>query len=397
VYDVGLLRELSDQAFESLKKNPYFEFWQRQGLMSVVDYLNQAGVLPTYNFSDGYFDRADSINGYEMEERYKIGDTACFGCPMACGNINLVKEGRYAGTVVEGPEYETACMFGSNLGVDDLGFILKANALCDDLGVDTISAGNLIGVLIEGYESGVLELGDVDGMALHWGDENAIMALVEKIARRDGVGDILADGAKRVIEKWPALEPVISHVKGLEQSAYDARATVSMALAYGTSDIGAHHARAWTVGKELELGADWGLDEKVDIVIYHQQTRPLFDMLGVCRLPWIELGFSELHYPEFYRAVTGVSMSIEEMFRRSDDLYNLTRLVNVARGVTRENDYPPPRCFNLPIRTVSQAGKVVDREQYAEMLQLYYKKRGWDKEGVPPESAKQQFDDKLNE
>ena len=397
VHDVGLLRELSNKAFDSLKKNPYFEFWQRQGLMSVVDYLNEAGVLPTYNFRDGRFDRADSINGYEMEEKYKIGDTACFGCPMACGNINLVKEGEYAGTVVEGPEYETACMFGSNLGVDNFAFILKANAVCDDLGIDTISAGNLIGVLIEGCESGILKPGDVDGMTLRWGDEESILALVNKIGRREGVGGVLADGAKRVLEKWPALKPITSQVKGLEQSAYDGRATISMALAYATSDIGAHHARAWTVGKELEMGADWGIEEKAALVIYHQQTRPVFDMLGVCRLPWIELGFSELHYPEFYRAVTGVSMTIEEMFERSDALYNLTRLINVDRGVTHKDDYPPDRCFDLPIKTGPQAGKVVDRDEYERILDLYYKKRGWDENGVPPESVREQFNDKLDE
>jgi len=397
VYDVKLLKELSDRAFEGLKKHPYFEFWQRQGLMSVVDYLNHAGVLPTYNYRDGHFDRADKINGYVMEERYKIGDTACFGCPMSCGKINLVKEGKYAGTVVEGPEYETACMFGSNLGVDNFAFILKANALCDELGVDTISAGNLIGLLIEGYETGILKLADIDGMALHWGDEESILALVEKTARREGVGNVLADGAKRVLEKWPGLKPIISEVKGLEQSAYDGRATISMALAYATSDIGAHHARAWTVGKELEMGADWGIEEKVNLVIYHQQARLVFDMLGVCRLPWIELGFSELHYPEFYRAVTGVSMPIEDMFRRSDDLYNLTRLINISRGATSKDDYPPERAFTLPIQTGPQAGKVIDRAQYEEMIQLYYKKRGWDKSGVPPASLKHQFSDKLNE
>jgi aldehyde:ferredoxin oxidoreductase len=397
VHDVKLLRDLANDSFARLKKNPYFEFWQRQGLMSVVDYLNHAGLLPTYNFSDGCFDRAESINGYEMEERYKIGDTACFGCPMACGNINLVKEGEYAGTVVEGPEYETACMFGSNIGVDNFAFILKANALCDELGIDTISAGNLIGVLMEGCKRGDLKPEDIDGMALDWGDEEGTVALLKKMARREGVGDVLADGAKRVIEKWPALKPIISEVKGLEQSAYDGRATISMALAFATSDIGAHHARAWTVGKELEMGAEWGIEEKVDLVIYHQETRPVFDMLGVCRLPWIELGFSELHYPEFYRAVTGVSMSIEEMFSRSDDLYNLTRLINIDRGVTRKDDYPPDRCFDLPIPSGPQAGKVADRDEYERMLQLYYEKRGWDENGVPKESVRAQFSDKLNE
>jgi len=117
----------------------------------------------------------------------------------------------------------------------------------------------------------------------------------------------------------------------------------------------------------------------------------------VCRLPWIELGFSELHYPEFYRAVTGVSMTIEEMFERSDALYNLTRLINVDRGVTHKDDYPPDRCFDLPIKTGPQAGKVVDRDEYERILDLYYKKRGWDENGVPPESVREQFNDKLDE
>jgi aldehyde:ferredoxin oxidoreductase len=149
VFDLPRLKELSDTAFAKLRGHKFFSFWQQQGLMSVIDYANEAGVMPTHNFRDGQFDRAEKINGYEMLAKYKIGDTACFACPMACGNICLVKEGKYSGTVIEGPEYETACMFGSNVGVDNFACILKANALCDDLGIDTISTGNLIGVLRE--------------------------------------------------------------------------------------------------------------------------------------------------------------------------------------------------------------------------------------------------------
>jgi len=395
VYDVAGLRKLSDAAFAELRRNPYFEFWQQQGLMSVVDYLNSAGVLPSYNFRDGTFAGADAINGYEMEANYKIGDTACFACPMCCGKVNLVKEGKYTGAVVEGPEYETACMFGSNLGVSNFGFLVKANVLCDELGIDTISTGNLIGALIEGYQTGLLKPGDVDGLQLRWGDEETIIALVNKIAHREGAGDTLADGARAVLDRWPQLTPVLSHVKGLEQSAYDGRAALSMALAYGTSDIGAHHARAWTIAKELEMGSDWGIEEKVDLVIYHQSVRPLFDMLGVCRLPWIELGFSEDHYVEFYHAVTGVRVSIEQMLERSRAIYDLTRVINAERGATRQDDYPPPRCFELPVQTGPHKGDVVDPEQYEDALQLYYKKRGWDDDGNPPDSTKELFNDPL--
>lgn len=395
VYDLPKLKKVSDESFEVLKKHPYFDFWQQQGLMSVIDYLATAGGLPTRNFSDGTFEGAARINGFEMESKYKIGDSACFACPMSCGNICLVKEGPYAGTVVEGPEYETACMFGSNIGVDNFAFILRANHLCDDLGIDTISTGNLIGVLMEACEKDLLGPADIDGLSLGWGDEEGALALIEKIARREGIGDVLADGAPGVLRKWPQLEPILLHVKGLEQSAYDARLAISQALGYGTSDIGAHHARAWTIGKELEMGAKWSLEEKADLVIYHQTVRPLFDMLGVCRLPWIELGFDENYYTRFYEAVTGVNASLEQLLSRANDLYSLTRLINIARGIDSKSDYPPPRTFEDPVLTGPNAGKVVDRAAYEKLLRMYYEKRGWDANGVPPEALKKHFDDPL--
>jgi aldehyde:ferredoxin oxidoreductase len=395
VYNMDMLKKVSAEGFQVIKANPYFEFWQQQGLMSVVDYLEQIGGLPTRNFSDAVFEGAKKINGYEMEAKYKIGDSACFACPISCGNINLVKEGPYSGTVAEGPEYETACMFGSNLGVDNFAFILRANHLCDDLGLDTISTGNLIGVLMEACEKDLLAPSDLDGISLGWGDEAGAISIIEKMAGREGVGDILAEGASAVIKKWPQLEPILMHVKGLEQVAYDARPAISQALGYGTSDIGAHHARAWTIAKEIEMGADWSLEEKADLVIYHQTVRPFFDMLGVCRLPWIELGFGEQYYTQYYEAVTGVKRTLEELLALSNDLYSLTRLINIERGIDSKYDYPPPRTFNDPVISGPRAGKAVDRETYDELLQIYYKKRGWDEKGAPPESTKKAFDDAL--
>ena len=169
VADIERLVRESNKGFAELEAHPMFSFWQDQGLMSVIDYANKIGIMPTYNFKDGRFERADKINGFVMEDNYKIGNTACFACPMCCGKICLVKEGEYSGAAVEGPEYETAAVFGSNLGVDNFAFIVKANQLCDEFGIDTISTGNLIGAVIEGYQEGILDLDDTDGIVLELG------------------------------------------------------------------------------------------------------------------------------------------------------------------------------------------------------------------------------------
>jgi aldehyde:ferredoxin oxidoreductase len=395
VFDLLRLQKASEVSFQILRENKNFTFWQDQGLMSVIDYVNEAGVMPTYNFREGVFEHAKKINGYEMLSRYKIGDTSCFACPMACGNVCLVKEGKYRGTVVEGPEYETACMFGSNIGVQNFAAILKANQLCDELGIDTITAGNLIGVLMEAQEIGLLTEKDLDGLNLKWGSEEVILETVQRIAHRKGIGNILAEGSHGVIKHWPQLRPIISQVKGLEQSAYDARIAISMALGYATSDIGAHHARAWTIAKELEMGMVWPLEKKVDLVIYHQTLRPLFDMLGVCRLPWIELGFDEHQYAEFYSAITGVETTLNELLQRSKDLYDLTRAINMRLGVTRKDDYPPERVFSLPMTEGPHAGKILKRDDYEAILDIYYQKRDWTKDGLVAEKKIASFNDPL--
>ncbi len=395
VFDLPRLQKASEVSFQSLRQNKNFTFWQEQGLMSVIDYVNEAGVMPTYNFREGVFEHAKKINGYEMLSKYKIGDTSCFACPMACGNVCLVKEGKYRGTVVEGPEYETACMFGPNIGVQNFAAILKANQLCDELGIDTITAGNLIGVLMEAQETGLLSEKDLDGLNFKWGAEDSILETVQRMAHRKGIGNILAEGSFGVIKQWPQLKPIISQVKGLEQSAYDARIAISMALGYATSDIGAHHARAWTIAKELEMGMDWPLEKKADLVIYHQTLRPLFDMLGVCRLPWIELGFDEHQYAEFYSAVTGVETTLNELLQRSKDLYDLTRAINMKFGISRKDDYPPERVFNLPMTEGPHAGKILKREDYEAILDIYYQKRGWTKDGLVDEKKIASFNDPL--
>jgi aldehyde:ferredoxin oxidoreductase len=175
----------------------------------------------------------------------------------------------------------------------------------------------------------------------------------------------------------------------MEQSAYDSRAAESMALAYATSDIGAHHTRAWTIAKEIEQGKNWSDEEKVNLVIYHQSLRPLFDMLGVCRLPWIELGLNEQHYARFYSAVTGNEATLDALLAKSNDIYNLTRLINTRLGFRRKDDAMPHKVHACPIQTGATAGKVIDRAAFERLLDLYYRKRGWDADGAPPAEVEQ--------
>jgi aldehyde:ferredoxin oxidoreductase len=187
----------------------------------------------------------------------------------------------------------------------------------------------------------------------------------------------------------------MSHVKGLEQSAYDSRTAVSMALAYATSDIGAHHTRAWTVAHEMEQGLAWPPEKKVDLVMHHQAIRPLFDMLGVCRLPWIELGFPESFYEKAYQAVTGVPFTLEDLLARSRALYDLTRMISVKMGISRKDDQPPPRTFDQPVLTGPQAGRRIDRKDFEHLLDIYYKKRGWNEDGIPPAEVEQRFNEPM--
>jgi aldehyde:ferredoxin oxidoreductase len=393
VHDVAGLMVEADIAYKYLREHKFFKLWQQEGLMNVIEYANEKGIMPAYNFKDSVFARHDQINGATMLAHYKIGDSACFSCPMCCSNICLVKNGKYTGAVSEGPEYETCAMLGSNLGVDNFAAIISASQLCDELGMDTISTGNIIGAVIEGYEKGILSLSDLDGEEITWGDEDAILGLIQRIASRQGIGDILADGSRRIIEEWPEMDKIILQVKGLEQSAYDSRAGSSMALAYATSDIGAHHTRAWTIAKEMEEGKGWSDEEKVDTVIYHQKLRPLFDMLGVCRLPWIELGLNERHYEHFYKHVTGNNLSLEQLLALSNDIYDLTRLINVRLGISRKDDTLPYKVWANPPLTGPNAGKVIEREYFQKLLSLYYQKRGWDENGIPSSEVESRFND----
>ncbi|MEM3593860.1 MAG: aldehyde ferredoxin oxidoreductase family protein [Candidatus Jordarchaeaceae archaeon] len=385
VADVDRFMEIAYDSFNSIYENEFLDIWQRQGTLQVIAWANERGVLPTRNFQETMFEYAEDIGGDKMEE-LKTTDRACFACPMTCGNYCVIREGDTK-VVVEGPEYETAAMLGSACGIKDLKTVIKANNLCDDLGIDTISSGNLVGLLMEAYERGILTKEDTGGIELKFGNGEALLKILEMIAKREGMGDIVAEGVMAVTEKWREMKPFAIQAKGLEQSAYDTRASPGMALAYATCDVGAHHSRAWVISKDLEMQNKWTAEERVKLVIYHQHIRPLFDCLGVCRLEWIELSVDENIYAEFYTAVTGVKTTLKKLLERSEAIYNLTRAINILKGISREDDYPPERFFRDPVPTGPLKGKLLQREEYDNLLNTYYRFRGWNSRGVPTEQT----------
>jgi aldehyde:ferredoxin oxidoreductase len=353
--------------------------WWEQGLMQVVEWAQEASCLPSFNFRSGLFKHAGRIGGVATAEA-KRRDVACYLCPMACRKLMEAR-----GKLVLGPEYETAVFLGSNVGVASLEDVAYANWLCDDLGLDVISAGEVAAFAMECYEMGLIRSEDVEGLDLSFGNSEALFKLLELIAYRRGLGDLLARGVREAASKlggeaWRAA----MHVKGLELTGYDVRAAPAMALAYATADIGAHHNRAWAITYDLKVGRESYGDDKAGWVIYLQHVRPLFDCLGVCRLPWVELGLSLDHYAKLYVAATGVKLCLDDLLRASERVYNLTRAIAAFRGLTRAHDTLPARFFEEPLPEGPLKGAKLDRQRFERLLDKYFELRGWDlKTGWP--------------
>lgn len=393
VADFDRMVEVAEEMNAYCINHPVNRPWQRQGTLNTIAFANPLGILPVNNFSDAYHDFEEQVDGDIMERRFKKLDKSCFGCPTVCSAWVEVQSGKHRGYVAEGPEYETDQMLGPNCGIYDMGAIIRGNARCDDLGIDTISAGNLIAFAMEAYERGFISLEDTGGIDLRFGNDDAMLELIELIARKKGIGAILGDGIRAAVAKWGSETAKFAiESKGLEQSAYDTRSSPAMALAYATADVGAHHNRAWVIAKEL-AAKDWTDHDRAELVIYHQHIRPLFDALGVCRFQWIELDIDTTFYARWYSAATGIETTIEELIVRSEGIYNITRAFSVREGITRTDDIPPSRVFEDPVRTGPTKGNKLTREAYNKLLDIYYEKRGWDKQtGVPTRDRLESLD-----
>ncbi|HOR00903.1 MAG TPA: aldehyde ferredoxin oxidoreductase family protein [Anaerolineae bacterium] len=383
VADPARYRELARAMYAACKASPGLEAWQKYGTAGVVTWANEIGAFPTRNFGSGFFEGHPSLSGQTMREAIVVTDKACFGCPSPCGKYShSTKHGVY----VEGPEYETSALFGGNCALSDIEDVAYANYLCDQLGLDTISAGNAIAFAIECFQRGIIGLQETGGLELRFGDPGIVYTLLGQIAARQGLGAVLARGVRHAAAVWGHDAAAYAiEIKGMEMSGYESRHAPAMLLAYMTCDVGAHHNRAWAITYDIAAGRDAVTPDKAAKVIELQHVRPLFDSLGACRLQWVELSLDLGHYAPIIEAITGVKRTWQELLTISERAWNLTRLywLREVPGFGRAWDAPPERVWREPVAGGPTAGAQMAREDIERLLDMYYEQRGWDSDGRP--------------
>lgn len=349
------------------------------------------GGMPLKNWQEGSWpEGAARISGQAIRETIRVADTACFACPVGCGKVVEVKEGPYAGTQGEGPEYETLCGFGGSLLIDDLPALAAINARCNDLGLDTISTSGAIAFATEAVERGLISPDDAGDPPPAWGEPEPVLALVGQIAHRQGLGALLADGVRRAASRLgPEADPFALHVRGLEPAYHDPRAFVDMGLNYATAGRGACHLESATYWRGY--GIEWpgwqegdydrlaSNEETVHLVVEFQDYLATYNPLGLCKF-MVKGGLDPARTTELLNAATGWDWTADDLLRTGERLFNLKRLINLRLGTTPADDTLPNRFLTEPRPSGTAADNLPDLDH---LLPLYYQRRGWSVEGRP--------------
>jgi aldehyde:ferredoxin oxidoreductase len=357
------------------------------GTAYVPPVTNEMGILPTRNFQTGVFEGVDGINGHVLKEKYLVRAKPCFRCPISCGRDTRVEDPEYAGEG-EGPEYETIASLGSSCGIDNLAAVTKANYLCNELGLDTISMGVTLACAIELYEKGTLPVGDV-GRPLRFGDPDAVIDLVRRTAYREGFGDALAEGSYRLATRYGHPELSIT-AKKLEFPGYDPRGAQGMGLLYATSNIGASH-----MAGDIAYSEVFGVPEKLDpltierkphLVKRFEDAFTIIDAAGLCVFLSVRYLFDAdvdlwpTRLAQLMNYATGAGYTPETLLEAGERVFNLERLFLLQAGFTGADDTLPRRMLEEPMPDGPARGRVVELGQ---MLPEFYRLRGWDPQGVP--------------
>jgi aldehyde:ferredoxin oxidoreductase len=389
VFDRAAFKEVMEGCQEKIGVHPLTKrggVFPRVGTIMTVDLTEETGTLPTRNWRENTFDHANNING-ESFTRHILKHRSCYLCPIGCSRDSkgIVGGREY---VTEGPEYETIYAFGSNLEIGDPNVIIAVDRLCDEYGMDTISCGGAIGFTMECVEKGLISKKDI-GFDLSFGNGEAVLSMVHLIGKREGIGDLLAEGVMRASSKIEGSSSFAMHVKGLELPGYDPRGMKGQGLTYALSDRGACHLRSNTIRTEL-LGLPTPIDRyaykgKAVMVAELQLTYVMFDCLIGCVFGGLAITPDD--YVNAIRAITGWSFSLEELRTISQRVWALTRLFNSREGFTRNDDSLPKRLFTEASTKGPSKGHVVDKETFERMLDEYYEIVGWDKKtGIPTDS-----------
>ena len=388
---------LVERIEEEIYNHP--QYWPRRimGTTRILLPLNMGGFLPTRHFTTGVFEHAEDVSGERLAREYNVKTRGCFACILPCSRFWVIREGKNKGLYGEGPEYEPLSAFSARVGNPDIETALIANDMCNKLGLDALSTAECISWAMECYERGLLSKEMADGLDLSWGNGEAILTLIEKISKREGFGDILADGVKKAAEKLGFGQEIAMHVKGLEIIQADPRGLKGYGLGYVVASRGGDHLRSepfFELSDDPERGKElFGIPEtalrleykgKGKLVSFFEDWCAITDALEVCKnvaenmeiLPFDLAG-------EVIHAVTGFKLTGNEVRRIGERIVTIERLFLVREGIRRKDDTLPKRFLEepMPEEAVNSAGSIFELEP---MLNEYYTERGWDLEtGVP--------------
>jgi aldehyde:ferredoxin oxidoreductase len=371
LHDEKAVKSFAKKISAEAKDNPGVKAYKSMGTPMMVKILNSVNAFPTRYWQDGSFENWEKISADALHQQCDVTPHACLRCMMACGRMTTVRQGRHAGLKIEGPEYETIYAFGGLCMIDQIEEIAFLNDVCDRLGMDTITAGNLCAFAIEAARRGKID------DPIDYGDVDAIAELLGKIARREGIGDILSQGIRVAARAWD-LEEIAVHVKGMEPAGYDPRVLKGMGLAYATSDRGACHLRATFYKPELAGMIPPGqIEGKAELFVDFEDRLTLFDTLILCRFyrdlyPWEVL-------QEMIRAVTGLETDKDGLAKIAAAVSTQVRHFNLREGLTIEDD----KLSKGLHKSLADSGDHITEQELNQMIQDYYRLRGWDDMGRP--------------
>ncbi|MHB1343320.1 MAG: aldehyde ferredoxin oxidoreductase family protein [Thermoleophilia bacterium] len=383
---------------EHMKESPVlYPAFAKIGTPMVVDAVGSMGMLAAKNWqATGEFVPIDEL-GTEAGKAVTVGRNPCQGCPVACSQLKLARNAPYAGIMAEGPEFESLYSLGTQCGVDNMDAVIAADRLCDELGLDTMSAGVTVGFAMELFERGALTSVDNGDLDLTFGNDRAMIALLEKMAYREGIGDLLADGVKEAAERIGGdAARYAMHVKGLELPAYDVRGAKAHGLNYATAYTGADHNRGYAfqeifgipIPKEVDRFA---IEGKGELCKWNQDIRTATaDCPTMCAflLDMAVPAVAAENSAALLTSLTGLSFTAEEVFRVGERVNNLARAFNAREGFSRKDDTLPDRVMNEPLVVGASKGQHIPQEDLDLMLDEYYTARGWDLATGTPGRAK---------
>ena len=372
IADVDALKAATKRAMDILMANPVTSSGLRQlGTAILVNIINNVGSLPTKNWQESYYEKAEDISGEALAEKYLVKAGACYRCPIACGRIINVN-----GHVTGGPEYEPLWAYGANCGNNDLNVIDECNMLCNEYGLDAISVPCTIAAAMELYQRGAIKEEDCAGVPLEWGSTKALVEWTKRIGNPETELDwLMSSGSARLCEHYGMPEISMS-VKKQEMPAYDARGIQGIGITYATSNRGGCHVRGYMISPEV-LGLPQQLDRTVtdDKAVWaktFQDLTAVIDSMGHCLFTSFAMGAQE--YTDLLNAATGTNHSVEQVLEIGDRIYNIERMFNKAAGMKPEDDRLPKRLLEEPISNGPSKGMV---SQLPLTLPQYYEARGW--------------------